>query len=73
MNTVITSMNTEQVSLLTDKLREIERKFGLVYTLFRASVYAIVKDDERQNSALTTNTTNNAYDPSSMTNRPAFL
>ncbi|KAI8053743.1 DASH complex subunit Dad3-domain-containing protein [Syncephalis plumigaleata] len=72
MNTVIVSMNTEQVPLLTDKLREIERKFGLVYTLFKASVYAIVKDDERQNPSVM-NTAINAYDPTNMTNRPAFL
>ncbi|RKP25403.1 DASH complex subunit Dad3-domain-containing protein [Syncephalis pseudoplumigaleata] len=79
MNTVIAGINAEQVSILTDKLREIERKFGLVYTLFKASVYAIVKEDVPAQPSATTNTATamQAYhDPSSSattTNRPAFL
>ncbi|RKP07331.1 DASH complex subunit Dad3-domain-containing protein [Thamnocephalis sphaerospora] len=46
MNQVVLELNTSQVPVLTDKLREIERKFGLVYTLFKASVYSVVKDNE---------------------------
>ncbi|KAI9596097.1 hypothetical protein BDF19DRAFT_422106 [Syncephalis fuscata] len=65
---MVASMNTQQVTLLTDKLREIERKF--------ASVYAIVKEDipssSNLNAITSTSTTAGHYNPST-TNRPAFL
>ncbi|KAG9291141.1 hypothetical protein G9A89_013013 [Geosiphon pyriformis] len=42
MKETITQMNTTDVVLLIDKLRSLEKKVGLVYTLFRASVYSLV-------------------------------
>jgi hypothetical protein len=48
MQAVIVQLNTNQVPALADKLREIERKSGLVYTLFKASIYSVIKDNEAQ-------------------------
>jgi len=42
MNHTISQMNGTDVVLLVDKLRTLEKKAGLVYTLFKASVYALV-------------------------------
>ncbi|KAI9230043.1 MAG: DASH complex subunit Dad3-domain-containing protein [Piptocephalis tieghemiana] len=42
MSKAIREVATEDVPALMDQLREIERKFTLVYTLFRSSIYDVV-------------------------------
>ncbi|CAG8475216.1 6964_t:CDS:2 [Acaulospora morrowiae] len=46
MNQIITHMNTTEVLNLINKLRTLEKKVGLVYTLFKASVYSLVTADQ---------------------------
>ena len=41
LNATITHMNTNEIVVLVDKLRILEKKIGLVYTLFKASVYSL--------------------------------
>ncbi|RKP15300.1 hypothetical protein BJ684DRAFT_14447 [Piptocephalis cylindrospora] len=41
MSKAIREVATEDIPVLTDQLREIERKFTLVYTLFRSSIYDV--------------------------------
>ncbi|RIB13766.1 DASH complex subunit Dad3 [Gigaspora rosea] len=46
LNQTITRLNTTDVLVLIDKLRALEKKVGLVYTLFKASVYSLVTADQ---------------------------
>ncbi|CAG8551455.1 8287_t:CDS:2 [Cetraspora pellucida] len=46
LNQTITRLNTTDVLVLIDKLRTLEKKVGLVYTLFKASVYSLVTADQ---------------------------
>ncbi|RIA84942.1 DASH complex subunit Dad3-domain-containing protein [Glomus cerebriforme] len=49
VNETITHMNTNDIALLVDKLRALEKKIGLVYTLFKASVYSLVTATDQEN------------------------
>ncbi|CAG8591225.1 6143_t:CDS:2 [Ambispora leptoticha] len=42
MKDLVTTMNTTDVPILNEKLRLLEKKMGVVYTLFKASVYSLV-------------------------------
>ncbi|CAB4386166.1 hypothetical protein RhiirA5_349990 [Rhizophagus irregularis] len=46
INETIIHINTNDIEILVDKLRSLEKKFGLVYTLFKASVYSVVTSNE---------------------------
>ncbi|CAG8456065.1 20802_t:CDS:2 [Dentiscutata erythropus] len=46
LNQTITRLNTTDVLVLIDRLRALEKKVGLVYTLFKASVYSLVTADQ---------------------------
>ncbi|CAG8661318.1 40440_t:CDS:2 [Gigaspora margarita] len=46
LNQTITRLNTTDILVLIDKLRALEKKVGLVYTLFKASVYSLVTADQ---------------------------
>ncbi|CAO3564161.1 unnamed protein product [Mortierella alpina] len=41
-------MNAVDVAQLIDKIRTVERKMGLVYTLFKSSVYSVSKQNQDQ-------------------------
>jgi len=43
MNNLITQMNRSDVEQLIDKLRRLEQKMSLVFTLFKASVYSLTE------------------------------
>ena len=44
LNSRITALATKPTSELLDNLRTVERKTGLVFTLFKSSVWAILAD-----------------------------
>ena len=44
LNVRITALATKPTSELLDNLRTVERKTGLVFTLFKSSVWAILAD-----------------------------
>ncbi|CAG8434170.1 14686_t:CDS:2 [Funneliformis caledonium] len=49
INVTITQMNTSDIVILVDKLRTLEKKIGLVYTLFKASVYSLITASDQEN------------------------
>ncbi|CAJ0640890.1 10196_t:CDS:2 [Entrophospora sp. SA101] len=49
LNQTIVEMNTTDVITLIDQLRTMEKKVGLVYTLFRASAYSLNNTDNNNN------------------------
>ncbi|CAI2167187.1 7091_t:CDS:2 [Funneliformis geosporum] len=64
INVTITQMNTSDIVILVDKLRALEKKIGLVYTLFKASVYSLITASDQENM-------NNIEE--STTNRPPIF
>ena len=44
-------MNTTDIIILIDRLRTMEKKVGLVYTLFRASAYSLVNNNSENNNS----------------------
>ncbi|CAJ0843784.1 11062_t:CDS:2, partial [Entrophospora sp. SA101] len=52
LNQTIVEMNTTDVITLIDQLRTMEKKVGLVYTLFRASAYSLNNTDNNNNVEL---------------------
>ncbi|ODQ55354.1 hypothetical protein SAICODRAFT_76263 [Saitoella complicata NRRL Y-17804] len=51
LNTTIASLANTPTAQILDELRSLERKTGLVFTLFKASVYAIVMQNEEMAGA----------------------
>ncbi|RUS30360.1 DASH complex subunit Dad3-domain-containing protein [Jimgerdemannia flammicorona] len=43
MNNLVARMNTTDVEQLVDKLRRLEQKMSLVFTLFKASIYSLTE------------------------------
>ncbi|RUS20676.1 DASH complex subunit Dad3-domain-containing protein [Endogone sp. FLAS-F59071] len=43
MNNLVAEMNRSDVEQLIDKLRRLEQKMSLVFTLFKASVYSLTE------------------------------
>ncbi|KAL1919885.1 uncharacterized protein VTP21DRAFT_1817 [Calcarisporiella thermophila] len=65
LNSTITEMNNQDMVEAIEKLRGVERKMGLVHTLFKASLYSIASAsaasalmNENQGFELSTNDTN---------------
>ncbi|KAF9962276.1 hypothetical protein BGZ72_008411 [Mortierella alpina] len=48
INATLQEMNAVDVAQLIDKIRTVERKMGLVYTLFKSSVYSVSKQNQEQ-------------------------
>ncbi|KAF9163629.1 hypothetical protein DFQ26_002319 [Actinomortierella ambigua] len=48
INETLQEINSLDVVQLIDKIRVVERKMGLVYTLFRSSVYSVLAQDQDQ-------------------------
>ncbi|KAG0236788.1 hypothetical protein BGW42_002656 [Actinomortierella wolfii] len=48
INETLQEINSLDVVQLIDKIRVVERKMGLVYTLFRSSVYSVLEQDQQQ-------------------------
>ncbi|KAF9574060.1 hypothetical protein EC968_007452 [Mortierella alpina] len=48
INATLQEMNAVDVAQLIDKIRTVERKMGLVYTLFKSSVYSVSKQNQDQ-------------------------
>ncbi|KAF9943045.1 hypothetical protein BGZ67_007690 [Mortierella alpina] len=48
INASLQEMNAVDVAQLIDKIRTVERKMGLVYTLFKSSVYSVSKQNQDQ-------------------------
>ncbi|KAG0200163.1 hypothetical protein BGX28_006694, partial [Mortierella sp. GBA30] len=48
INGTLQEMNAVDVAQLIDKIRTVERKMGLVYTLFKSSVYSVSKQNQDQ-------------------------
>lgn len=74
MNQLITRINTTEVLNLINKLRTLEKKVGLVYTLFKASVYTLVTADQDiiDNSNDSDNRNRFSNEQRQNTNRPIF-
>ncbi|KAI1307329.1 hypothetical protein EDD11_004515 [Mortierella claussenii] len=48
INVTLQEMNAVDIAQLIDKMRIVERKMGLVYTLFKSSVYAVTVQEQEQ-------------------------
>ncbi|KAF9381702.1 hypothetical protein BGX21_002037 [Mortierella sp. AD011] len=48
INGTLQEMNAVDIAQLIDKMRVVERKMGLVYTLFKSSVYAVTQQMQEQ-------------------------
>ncbi|GBB83627.1 hypothetical protein RclHR1_10320005 [Rhizophagus clarus] len=59
INETIIHINTNDIEILVDKLRSLEKKFGLVYTLFKASVYSLVTSNDQENGNINDENTTN--------------
>ncbi|KAG0371134.1 DASH complex subunit Dad3-domain-containing protein [Gamsiella multidivaricata] len=51
INETLQEMNAVDIAQLIDKIRIVERKMGLVYTLFKSSVYTVTVQHQEQEQA----------------------
>ncbi|KAF9931949.1 hypothetical protein FBU30_009244 [Linnemannia zychae] len=52
INETLTDMNAVEIAQLIDKIRMVERKMSLVYTLFKQSVYFVTMQDAQRQDRL---------------------
>ncbi|KAF9980381.1 hypothetical protein BGZ65_005175, partial [Modicella reniformis] len=48
INETLQEMNAIDIAQLIDRIRIVERKMGLVYTLFKSSVYSVAMQQQNQ-------------------------
>ncbi|KAK9686032.1 hypothetical protein K7432_015284 [Basidiobolus ranarum] len=56
LNGVVTDINSVDIPFLTNQLRDVEKRFSLVYTLFKSSVYSVLSGSENVAPESSTNT-----------------
>ncbi|ORY08130.1 hypothetical protein K493DRAFT_309931 [Basidiobolus meristosporus CBS 931.73] len=56
LNAIVTDINSVDIPFLTNQLRDVEKRFSLVYTLFKSSVYSVLSSGESIPQESLTNT-----------------